>query len=170
MKFKRTADGGNLTFPRASLKLCGFRPGEELALYTHEGAAVLLRQDMTAMDLIQALDCLSAMGAELLLALRELCGECEDCTDGGGCPCLLPHRDLPNLPAEIRDAAGIARDARLRAFLSGDGAATVVAADYAHDLSDVPDGVMELLASAGVCFRVLQEELMADEAVCVLEG
>ena len=134
MKFKRTADGGNLAFPRASLKLCGFRPGEELALYTYEGAAVLLRQEMTAMDLIQALDCLSAMGSELLLALRELCGECEDCTDGGDCPAIVAE------------------------------------ADYAPDLSDVPAGVMELLASAGICFRVLQEELMTGEAVCVLEG
>ena len=84
MKFQKNITGGPVTIPAAALKLCGMEAGGKAELHTVEGAAVLLKTPMNAMELIRALDALHQLTVDLTVHLAEVCGPCDGC--GGECP------------------------------------------------------------------------------------
>ena len=58
MKFVKEVTGEKMAIPAAALKLCGFENGDKAELHALPSAAIILKQKMTAMEVIQAMDAL----------------------------------------------------------------------------------------------------------------
>lgn len=54
MKFVKEVTGEKMAIPAAALKLCGFENGDKAELHALPSAAIILKQKMTAMEVIQA--------------------------------------------------------------------------------------------------------------------
>lgn len=65
MKFHKNITGGPVTLPTAAVKLCGLEAGGKAELHALEGAAVLMKASMNAMELIHALDSLHQLTVDL---------------------------------------------------------------------------------------------------------
>lgn len=55
MKFVKEVTGEKMAIPAAALKLCGFENGDKAELHALPSAAIILKQKMTAMEVIQAI-------------------------------------------------------------------------------------------------------------------
>ena len=113
--------------------------------------------------------------SDLIEAVQAACGTCEErkkeddgyCPFGDICdPDECPYADVDGPEVILSDSArkqmGIPLDAKLE-LLPDEGEGLVVAADYDHDITDVPECVRKVLVMAGVCPGKLNELLM-DEA------
>ena len=93
------------------------------------------------------------------------CGHCENCGEDGECP-ALPERTQTIVPEALREEVGIPANAKLCAWPGNEpGTVTVGQADYRHDLTDVPEWELSVLAMMGVCMGSLEEQLMAEDVV-----
>ena len=163
MKFlKRTGTAG-VTIPKAALTLSGLDNAEKLELHTLDGAAVLLKQEMTAMGLLSVIASLDRLSCELLTTLACTCGQCVGCEDD--CPFSQESRDI-RIPKYLLDAAEIPESAKLCAEPDPDtGRIIVTALETGHDLSDVPEELLDALLECGVCLGSLSELLGSGETV-----
>jgi hypothetical protein len=85
------------------------------------------------------------------------CELCQGLLDGSG--------DV-HVPDYILEEAGIPTDAKLEAYADEDsGEITVVEADIQQDITDVPPGIVAILAKSGVCLAELDELIMLEEIV-----
>ena len=164
-KFVKDTTKKKLVIPNAVLALSGLEKGEPVEIRTMEDAVVILRKEMTAMELVRAIDSLQDAVLDMTLHLANVCGPCEDCSDGEGCP-ADPSRTAMVIPEELRKEAGLPANAKLCAW-PGDkpGTVTVGQADYRYDLTDVPVWMLAALASHGTCLGMLEERLMEEDAV-----
>ena len=89
MNFILTRDKA-ITIAPAALKLSGIPDDAKLELTTLDGAVILTRSKMTAMEYVKLLTELTAHVGQMLLTLRDTCGHCDEC-DEDECAC----RDLP---------------------------------------------------------------------------
>ena len=88
MKFVKEVTGEKMAIPAAALKLCGFENGDKAELHALPSAAIILKQKMTAMEVIQAMDALHQLTVDLrdvppylleMLAASGICiGELEE--------------------------------------------------------------------------------------------
>lgn len=173
MKFVRDVTAKGITIPAAALKLCGFEGTEKAELHANPDAMVVLKGKMTAMELIHAAQYLQELSAELTTHLAKVCGQCDGC--GGEhddedaeacCPMGVWHDDEVNIPAELREQAGIPKDAKLCFWVDEDENSLIfAAADYDHDLRDVPPLFLEMFTAADVCIGELEERLILGDIV-----
>lgn len=164
MKFLKDVSSKGMQIPFAALKLCGFEREEKAELHASEGALVVLKQRMTAMELICAAQQLQELSVALTTHLARVCGPCDGCD--GGCPFEDWKDGGLDLPADLRAEAGIPQDAKLCAYVDEDeGTVTIAEADYDYDLRDVPPEIMEMLTSAQVCIGELEERLILEDIV-----
>ena len=63
-----------------------------------------------------------------------------------------------------RRAMGIPLDVKLQ-FFPDEGEGLVCAADYKHDITDVPEDILPLLAMSGICTGKLDELIMNEKVV-----
>ncbi len=71
-----------------------------------------------------------------------------------------------SIPGYLLEEAGIPVDAKLEAYTDKDsGQITVVEADVQQDITDVPPGILTVLAQSGVCLAELDELIMLEEIV-----
>lgn len=165
MKFVKEMTPKGLQIPTAALKLCGFEPEDSVELHTSADALVVLKQRMTAMELIHAAQHLHDLSVELHTQLAKACGACEECE--GGCP----YDDMEGygsleLPGYLRREAGIPEDAKLCAWADrADNTVHIAVADFEHDLTDVPPTVLEIFAETGMCIGELEEHIMSEDIV-----
>ena len=109
-----------------------------------------------------------AVGAAALLR-----GEgCEDdCPAGCVSACSLCHDLLDEsqtvrIPGYLLEEAGIPADAKLDAYSDEDsGEITVTEADIQQDITDVPPGILAVLAQSGMCLAELDELIMQEEII-----
>lgn len=164
MKFQKNITGGPVTIPAAALKLCGMEAGGKAELHTVEGAVVLLKTPMNAMELIRALDALHQLTVDLTVHLAKVCGPCDGC--GGECPFGDFSYEEITLSDELREEAGIPAGVKLCAYADEEeNTVTICEAGYDHDLRDVPEYLLEMLRSAGICMGELEERLMVGDTV-----
>lgn len=88
MNFILTRDKA-ITIAPAALKLSGIPDDAKLELTTLDGAVILTKSKMTAMEYVKLLTELTAHVGQMLLTLRDTCGCCDEC-DEDECAC----RDL----------------------------------------------------------------------------
>ena len=56
MKFNKQINNGTLLIPGGAFKISGFEGGEKVEIHTLDSAVVVLKKQMTTMELIQAMD------------------------------------------------------------------------------------------------------------------
>lgn len=82
------------------------------------------------------------------------------------CQSLLDGSGEVHVPDYLLEEAGIPTDAKLEAYADEDsGEITVVEADIQQDITDVPPGIVAILAKSGVCLAELDELIMLEEIV-----
>lgn len=134
----------------------------KLEATTIKNGLVLLKSEMTAIEVVETLVGLEKVSKELYLTLAETAGVCENYS------CRTETEDAVSirLPEFILEDAGIPKDAKLCAYTSEDsGEVTVVEAEYKHDLSDVPKDILQILKEMGVCMAGLNNRLMSEEII-----
>ena len=162
------------TIPNQVLEAAHLPSHSQLTLSMGENTLVVLPERLTALQAANTIGVLSSIVTDLLCVIMEACGSCEEQVDGGcpfGCfeePGECPYDDMDGPEVELSDAArklmGIPLDAKLELF-PDEGEGLVCAADYKHDITDVPENAMELFTMAGVCPGKLDELIMGEVEV-----
>ena len=156
-------DSETVALPGAAYTLCGFDNTHDFELRTAPGVLVVLKQQMTAMDLINAIDTLLELAAQYGEHLSEVCGECGEC---GQCPYDGPPREEVDITDELREAAGLSPDHKI-AVEADRGNQRLILSDagYAHDLRDVPEYLADMFICGGVALCYLDQHLRKDDFI-----
>ena len=115
MKFNKQLSNGGLFLPSAALKISGFEDSGQVEIHALKNTAVIMKQQMTAMELIQALDSLNQLFINLSFHLAKTCGACSGCE--GECPFGDFEYDKIELDDDLRKEAGIPTDAKLSLYV-----------------------------------------------------
>lgn len=145
MKFVKEVTGEKMAIPAAALKLCGFENGDKAELHALPSAAIILKQKMTAMEVIRAMDALHQLTVDLSVHLARASGPCDGCD--GDCPFDGLDGQEIALPDYLREEAGIPENAKLCAYVDEDeNTVTIAEAGYARVSSDSEDQVNSYIA------------------------
>lgn len=68
-----------LGIPAEARAACGFSETDMLELHGSEGALVITKSRMTALELVSAIETISFIASELTVALAGACGLCDNC-------------------------------------------------------------------------------------------
>ena len=170
---KKTKD---LIISADAVELSHLPSDSPLTVSVGENTLVVVPERMTALQAANAINALTDIASELVRAIHDACGTCqEQMEQEGGCPfgdvCdpdRCPYADMDGPEVELSDAArrtlGIPLDAKLE-LLPDLGEGLVCAADYEHDITDVPEGIRTMLVLNGVCLGRLDEVIMAEKEV-----
>ena len=162
MRFVKETTSKGLQIPTAAMKLSGFESSGKVELHASEDTLVVLKQRMTAMELLRAARSLQKLATDLHVHLARVCGHCDGCD--GECP--FEGGDEVDLPDYLREEAGIPEKAKLCASVDEDEhTVTISEADYDHDLRDVPEEVLEMFRDAEICVGELEERLILGDVV-----
>ena len=165
--------------PADACEQSGFTDKDTLELHAGQNALVFLKDKMTALEVANANHSLSALASDLTVVLASACGLCDNCGEGcaDDCPAgcvsacslchdLLDESQTVRIPGYLLEEAGIPADAKLEAYTDEDsGEITVVEADIQQDITDVPPGILAVLAQSGVCLAELDELIMLDSII-----
>lgn len=165
--------------PADACERSGFTEKDTLELHAGQNALVFLKDKMTALEVANAIQSLSALAADLTVVLATACGLCDNCGEGSedGCPAgwvsacslchdLLDESQTVSIPCYLLEEAGIPADAKLEAYTDEDsGEITVTEADIQQDITDMPPGILAVLAQSGVCLAELDELIMQDSVI-----
>ena len=164
MKFVKETTSKGIQIPAAAMKLSGFESGGKVELHASEDTLVVLKQRMTAMELLRAARSLQKLATDLHVHLAKVCGPCHGCD--GDCPFGDWDEHEVDLPDYLREEAGIPEKAKLCASVNEDEhTVTISEADYDHDLRDVPEEVLEMFRDAEICVGELEERLILGDVV-----
>ena len=167
----------DLTINHQALELCHFDPGRKLTQLIGENTLLVLPERMTALEAVNTVAVLTDFTTGLIEILRDACGACEEHKEReeGYCPFIdgcgldeCPYENVDGPDVELSDAArramGIPLDAKLELY-PDEGEGLVCAADYRHDITDVPEEIRPLLAMSGICPGKLDELIMNEKEV-----
>lgn len=163
MKFSRENGTTGVTIPKAALKLSRLEGAQKLELHALDSAAVLLKDRMTAMEVLGAVSSMDRLSGQLLEALAEACEQCVGCEED--CPFIEKSTGI-SLPGHLLEAANIPEGARLCAEPFPDSGCIIVSEpDLEHNLDDVPEELLDVLTECGVCLESLSELIGSGEVV-----
>ena len=165
MKFIKKVAHKGLLLPVTSARLAGFEAGDKVEYHSLNGAMVVLKGKMTAMELLAAARSLQDLAIDLHVHLAEVCGQCDGCGEDT-CP-LLDFDDAGiTLPDYLRKEAGIPESAKLCAEVDPENNAVLISlAGYNYDLRDVPPETLEMFINANVCLGELEERLIMEDTI-----
>lgn len=149
--------------PSAALKICGLQDEKKLEIHVLEKALVLLPKQMTALEILHAVERLDEIGQDLCEQLVRVCGKCEECSEAL-CP-FAPEMDNFKVSPELLDAAGIPEDARLWACPDLDSKSIHIVEAPEVDLRDVSPELIAKLTDEGICLGELQKRMTSQVAV-----
>ena len=156
---------------------------EEMDVTVNDSVCVIHKGKMTVLELTEVIDTLTNLASDLTVVLAQACGLCNNCGDGREdgensgdaaawmancslCHDLLDESQSVHIPDYLLEEAGIPADTKLEAYTDEDsGEITVVVADIQQDITDVPPGILAVLAQSGVCLAELDELIMRDSVI-----
>ena len=159
-KFMKNTTKKKLVIPNAVMELGGFEKGAPVEICVQDDAVIILKKEMTAMELVGAIQSLRVLTTDLLVHLAKVCGPCDNC--GAACPCMGDEEALHPSDALLAEA-GIPKGAKLDVFAE-EGVIHITAAD-GPDLRDVPADLLELFRQTGICLDELDGLLRENEVV-----
>ena len=171
MKFIKEVTPKGLLLPVTAARLAGFSAGEKVEYHALKGAMVVLKSQMSAMELLTAARSLQELAVDLHTHLAKVCGQCDGCGEnaengGEGCPLMDLEADGITLPDYLLEEAGIPEGTKLCADVDEEEqTVTIFPAGYDHDLRDIPPGILEVFLAANVCLGELEERLMVGDTV-----
>ena len=164
MKFNKQINNGTLLIPGGAFKISGFEGGEKVEIHTLDSAVVVLKKQMTTMELIRRwMPCtgwprsspsiwpesvapvMTARMAAHSMIWRTACWNCQ--TTCGKKPASLPGPSSVSM------------------WMTKKKTVTIAEAGYDHDLRDVPPYLLEMLGEAGICLGELEEQLMVGNLI-----
>lgn len=164
-----------LPIPMEAIEHSGFAPDKEFTLHAGESVLAMTPKEMTVLQAALAVRSLTEVVGDLIDGIKSVCGQCGEQCGSGGClygpqeePGKCPYWDTEPevaLSDSAREKLGIRKDAKLM-LLPDEGEGLVCAADYEHDITDIPAQVLAALDLAGVCRGRLDESLMNGEVIC----
>lgn len=87
MKNQKNNCRSQLTLPQQAFELCNFTAADSLELHSGHSAIVLVKEQMTALELIEAAEMLREMASDLMVELAKACGRCDNCGEENPQPC-----------------------------------------------------------------------------------
>ena len=168
--------------PADACEMSGFTDKDTLELHAADGVLIFMKDKMTALEVAAAIQSLSTIASDLTVTLATACGLCDNCGDVAGSDCginpaecvafcdlcssLLDESQMVQVPDAVRQEAGIPMDARLEAFAEEDsGEIIVTESEIQRDITDVPPGILSVLAQSGICLAELDELILREEIV-----
>ena len=150
MKLSLEITKKGLRIRKEILNASGFHREAALDVHGMEQAIVVMKKEMTAMELVNTIQSLNDLASGLLIHLTKVCGPCERCE--GGCPCM---KEAPRVrfSKDLLEQAGIPQNARLDA-VPGD-REIIVAEAESFDLRDVSQEMKELFRRTNICLDEL---------------
>ena len=100
MQFIKEITSRGLLLPMIAARLAKFKAGDRVEYRPLDHVIVVLKKQMTAPELLTAVEQLNGVATELLLHLDKVCGPCEECADG----CLCGESEdspLQHLPTDL---------------------------------------------------------------------
>ena len=100
MQFIKEITSRGLLIPMIAARLAKFKAGDRVEYRPLDNVIVVLKKQMTAPELLTAVEQLNVVATELLLHLDRVCGPCEECADG----CLCGESEdspLQHLPTDL---------------------------------------------------------------------
>lgn len=100
MKFIKEITSRGLLLPMIAARLAKFKAGDRVEYRPLDNVIVVLKKQMTAPELLTAVEQLQGVASELLFHLHQVCGPCEDCAAG----CLCGESEdspLQHLPTDL---------------------------------------------------------------------
>lgn len=167
LRFNNEVTSKGINIPHVTAELSNMENDSYVDSLVTEGAVLVLRQKMTAMELINVSQFLREISSELILNLAMACGPCRP---RNGCENHCPFDDLDNeditLPRYLREEAGIPENAKLCACVDEENGTVIIsAAEHKYDLSDVPEFLIDVTLNSGICFGSLEEHLIKGDTV-----
>lgn len=155
----------SINIPDEILADCQLDTEDALTVCTGANALVILPERMNALETANAIAVLNEITVELICALEKACSPCLTRIDEEECPYREP--DSPGrcpfaeaapvaVSDSVREAMGVSPDTKLCHFVD-DGELVVTAAEYDHDITDVPEDILDVLSMAGICRGALNE-------------
>lgn len=163
MTFIRETTHKGFQIPRAAMKVAHFEIGQQAEYRVYDNLAVVLKRQMTAIELLSVAQSFDALAMELYTHLADACGSCEGCE--GGCPYAEENATV-EIPGWLRQEAGIPEDAKLCAEVDAENGRVVISqTDYRYDLRDLPEDILEMFSDAGACLEELEKHLIMEDIV-----
>ncbi len=126
-----------------------------------DNCILILKKEMTALEIINLVEALEEKADELLEMLIESCSECDDCENCGYCDSLGDDFYIPDW-AKLE--AGLKEDTKLMICVEEDsGVITLEPVGHSHDLTDVSADMKDRLKGLGICLGELNEQIMMEE-------
>lgn len=164
MKFNKQLFNGTIFLPGAVLKISDFEESDQVEIHALKNTVIVMKHQMNAMELIQAMDSLNQLFLSLSCHLAKTCGTCSGCE--GECPFGDFEYDKIELDDDLRKEAGIPTDAKLSLYVDEEDHTIIVCeAGYDHDLRDIPPYLLEMMAFSGICLGELEERLMVGDII-----
>lgn len=160
MKFIKDVASDLLVIPRAALQLGRFE-NEKVEIHSLMDTIVIVKGQMTAMELVNAIAGLIEFASELTDVLSETCTGCDSAAD-----CPFTSVEEITLPNELLEEAGIPLDAKLSAYTDEEnGSILIEEAEYSYDLKDVPPSLLDSFKEFGFCLEKLKEHLQTEDII-----
>lgn len=148
----------------ATLASGGLGSGSPTEVHALPNAVLLLRGEMTALNVIQTAAALDKLAAKLLAVVSNACGTCSGCANG--CPFEdgEPVEEDLGIPDYLLEAAELPEGAVLTAAADPETHRIIITA-VEEDISDVPPEQLELLSACGVCLGELNDKIVRGEII-----
>lgn len=164
-----------ILIPAEAVEASHIQPGEHIAIHVAENTLVVVPEKLTALQALNTIAVLTAIGSDLVDIVADACGTCGERRAQGLCPsghledperCPLKAMKGHGVTVDeaAREEAGIPRDAKLEVYVD-EGELLVTAADHEHDITDVPPAAREVMALAGICPGHLDELIISEEII-----
>lgn len=150
-----------------NLETANLSEWERLELHLLDQAAVVIPGHMTVIEVIRVMEALQGIVSDLLSAVTEACGLCDNCQMDKPCE-LMTGPILPKIriPGSVLEEAGLDPDCKLVCTAEqGRGEVRVTEAEYHCDLTDLRPDLLNMFRECGVCLSDLDDKLNHDVIV-----
>lgn len=153
--------------PKEAIDKAGFKDVPILTAYSEENAVIVLKEKMTAFEIVGSVNALHNITVGLLIKLAKAAGVCDDycdCDDDCfGCEMKAECEGL-SIPPCLLEEAGISVFSALD-IKTEDGVIKISQSpDKIDPLDMMPQSVLDTLVNAGICLKTLRR-LIKDNKV-----